>query len=227
MLMAKAAPVPSPRRRSRFKTGFIPTHDGEYHLIRFWQFDRNIRGGNLFPRWAPDLDYGFGVPIFSFFYPFPNYPAEFFHLLGSSFISSFKLSLAVAFILSGVFFYLWLRDIFGSWPALVAAAFYLFAPYHFLDVYVRGSIGEVWALVWLPAVLWALEKKSFVLIALFFSLLILSHNILALIFTPSLLTYIAFLAFIQFPKKSYSLFVVRYSPYFLGLAFLVIFGFRP
>lgn len=172
------------------KSGFIPTHDGEYHLVRFWQFDKNIKNGVFFPRWAPDLDHGFGVPLFSFFYPFPNYSAEIFHLLGFSFVNSFKLSLAAAFILSGIFFYLWTQELFGSRPALAGSLFYLFAPYHFLDLFVRGSIGEIWALVWLPAILWCLQKKSFALTGLFFALLILSHNILALVFTSFLVIYV-------------------------------------
>jgi len=82
------------------RSGFIPTHDGEYHLIRFWQFDKNIRLGDFFPRWAPDLNAGFGSPLFNFFYPLPNYLGEFWYLLGFSFISSLKLVLA-----SGVFFW--------------------------------------------------------------------------------------------------------------------------
>lgn len=178
------------------KPGFIPTHDGEYHLIRFWQFDKNIKEGNFFPRWAPDLDQGFGIPLFSFFYPFPNYAAEIFHLLGFSFINSFKYSSALAFILSGLFFYFWLKNSFGNWPALVGSVFYLYAPYHFLDLYVRGSIGEVWALTWLPAILWSSQqliktnkRKWFVLTSFFLALLILSHNILALLFSVFILSW--------------------------------------
>lgn len=172
------------------KNGFIPTHDGEYHLLRFWQFDKNIQAGNFLPRWAPDLDYGFGVPLFSYFYPFPNYAAELFHLLGFSFIDTFKLSSALSLILSGLFFYLWLKEIFNPWPALVGAVFYVFAPYHFIDLYVRGSIGEVWALTWLPALLFSSQKfiatgqkKYFLLTSFFFAFLVLSHNLLALLFS--------------------------------------------
>lgn len=174
--------------------GFIPTHDGEYHLIRFWQFDQNFRRGQPFSRWAPDLDHGFGAPLFNFFYPLPNYGAEIFLLLGASLAGSFKLSLALTLILSTLFFYLWLKELFGCEPALVAAVFYLYAPYHFLDVYIRGSIGEAWALVWLAAILWAWEKKQWVLASVFFAFLILAHNILALIFTPFLITYALFFA---------------------------------
>ena len=175
-----------------WRAGFIPTHDGEYHLIRFWQFDKNFRSGRPFSRWAPDLDHGFGAPLFNFFYPLPNYGAEIFLLLGASLADSFKFSLALTLILSTLFFYLWLKELFGSWPALVGAVFYLYAPYHFVDAYIRGSVGEAWALVWLAAILWAWEKRRLALAGLFFALLILSHNILAMIFSVFLVSYLVF-----------------------------------
>ena len=74
--------------------GFVPTHDGEYHIIRFWQFDKVIRSGNLLPLWAPDLDFGKGIPIFAYFYPLPNYISEIFVLLGFSYVKSLHLVLA-------------------------------------------------------------------------------------------------------------------------------------
>lgn len=171
--------------------GFIPTHDGEYHLIRFYEFDKNIKAGIFFPRWAPGLNSGLGVPLFQFFYPLPNYVAEIFYLSGFSLVESFKLTLAVGLMAGGLFFYLWSAKIFGAWAGMVGAVFYTLAPYHLLDVYVRGSPGEVLALVFWPAILWALEKKSW-LATIFLAFLILSHNILALIFMPFLFSYLIF-----------------------------------
>ncbi|MEK7073761.1 MAG: hypothetical protein AAB960_00340, partial [Patescibacteria group bacterium] len=56
-----------------FGSRFIPTHDGEYHIIRFWQFFTGLASGQWFPRWAPDLNNGLGIPLFTFNYPFPSY----------------------------------------------------------------------------------------------------------------------------------------------------------
>ncbi|PIU02404.1 hypothetical protein COT66_00390 [Candidatus Shapirobacteria bacterium CG09_land_8_20_14_0_10_49_15] len=168
--------------------GFIPTHDGEYHLIRFYEFDKNIRAGIWWPRWAPGLNHGLGVPLFNFFYPLPNFVAEIFYLLGFSLITSFKLTMAFGLVTGGLFFYLWIKKIFNIPAAVVGAVFYTLAPYHLLNVYVRGSIGEVLAMALFPAILWAVEKKSWWL-SIFLALLILAHNILALIFTPFLISY--------------------------------------
>lgn len=180
--------------------GFIPTHDGEYHIIRFFEFDKNIKAGDFFPRWAPGLNSGFGVPLFNFFYPLPNYVGEFFHLLGSSFIDSFKLTLATGLIIGGIFFYFWATEVWGVWGGVVGAVFYILAPYHLVDVYIRGSPGEVWALAFFPAILWSTtqfaksgKKRHLVFGSFAFALLILSHNILAVMFLPFYLSYIALL----------------------------------
>lgn len=167
--------------------GFPPTHDGEYHIIRFWQFYKVLTQGELYPRWAPDLNNGYGIPLFTFVYPFPNYFASLLHFFHVSFIDAFKLSMFLASVLGGMFFYLWSKEFWGSKGGLVSSVFYTFSPYHFLDIYIRGSVGEVWALGLIPLFLWAITKHVkkenyyyFFLAVIGLSLTIFSHNILGL-----------------------------------------------
>ena len=138
--------------------GLPPTHDGEYHVVRFYEFDKTLRNGNWYPRWAEDLNNGYGVPLFNYVYPLPNYFASIFHFLGSSFIDAFKLNMFIASILGAAFFYLWAKEFWGVWGGLVGSIFYTFSPYHFVDIYIRGSVGEVWALAFFPAFLWAITE---------------------------------------------------------------------
>ena len=86
--------------------GLPPTHDGEYHVIRFFLFNEALRDGNLYPRWAAHLNNGLGVPLFNFVYPLPNYVASILHFVNISFIDSFKISMFLETIIGGVFFYL-------------------------------------------------------------------------------------------------------------------------
>ncbi|HYK09059.1 MAG TPA: hypothetical protein VEW42_06190, partial [Candidatus Eisenbacteria bacterium] len=86
-----------------FHAGLMPTHDGEYHLIRFYEFDKILREGILYPRWAPDLLYGYGIPLFTYIYPLPNYVASFLHLFGASFLDSVKLNMAAATFSGAIF----------------------------------------------------------------------------------------------------------------------------
>jgi len=88
--------------------GIPPTHDGEYHVIRFQQFYKVLSEGVLYPRWSPDFNNGFGIPLFNYVYPLPNYMAAIFHALGFGFIDSFKLNMATATIAGAIF----MRDCF-------------------------------------------------------------------------------------------------------------------
>ncbi len=188
--------------------GLLPTHDGEYHIVRFYEFNKTFFDGNLYPRWAPDLNNGYGVPLFNYVYPLPNYVATFLHFFGSSFITAFKLEIFFALIVGGIFFYLWSKEFWGRMGGIVSSIFYTFSPYHFLDIYIRGSVGEVWALAFFPALLWSItkfiklqQKTFFILSSIFLSLIIFSHNILALMFLPFSSTYIAFLIYHSKDKK--------------------------
>ncbi len=169
-----------------FGSRFIPTHDGEYHIIRFWQFFTGLASGQWFPRWAPDLNNGFGIPLFTFTYPFPNYIGSFFHLFGFSFVDSFKWTMALGYLSAVVWCYLFIKKEFGVKAAVIATVICSYVPYWFVDIYVRGSVGEVWALSFVMLALVALSYNRPRLFAMAVALLILSHNILAMIFVPVL-----------------------------------------
>lgn len=170
--------------------GFIPTHDGEYHIIRFWQFFRMLEFGYLIPRWAPDLNSGYGIPLFTFHYPFPNYAGALFHGIGLSFVDSFKLVMATGYVLGITACFLWLRRLFGGWAAGLASVVCATVPYWFVDIYVRGSVGEILAIAWFFLALFAVERGGTILLSISGALLILSHNIMALVLMPVLLAYL-------------------------------------
>lgn len=208
--------------------GLPPTHDGEYHVIRFYEFDKVLRAGDWYPRWAPDLNNGYGVPLFNYVYPLPNYVASFLHVFGVSFIDAFKLNMFFATIIGSICMYLWASSFWGKRGAIVSSVYYTFSPYHFLDIYVRGSVGEVWALAFFPAFLWSIailikqKNRLFVVYSgLFLALIIFSHNILALMFLPFAFSYASFM--IVFSNEK--LYALRFTIYaiFLGLGLSAIF----
>ena len=182
-----------------FRPGFLPTHDGEYHLIRFWQFEQMLSNGYWFPRWAPDLNSGYGVPIFNFHYPLPNYLGVFFHWLGFSFADSFKLILAFGYLGGMITGYIWLRYFFRPFAALCGSILMAFVPYWFLDIYVRGSVGEVLAMPLVFSTLIAIERRTMIGFAIGVGLLILTHNIMALLFLPVIGLYLLYRQKILWP----------------------------
>lgn len=179
--------------------GLHPTHDGEYHVIRFYEFYRVIESGVIYPRIAPDLNFGYGVPLFNFVYPLPNYIGSFFHLFGFSFIDSFKFSMVTATVIGALGMYVWSSFHFGRLGGIVSSVIYSFAPYRLLDIFIRGSVGEIWALALVPYLLYltdvyykTTDKRYLPVICLLIALLVFSHNILALLFFVFYMTYIVF-----------------------------------
>lgn len=188
--------------------GFPVTHDGQDHVARIANFYQNLQEGNLVPRWAGNLNWGYGHPVLMFLYPLPSYLASLFHFIGFSFIDSTKLVFAVAFIFSIVSMYLWLRTFLADKAAILGALLYGYAPYHFVDLYVRGAIGELVAFIFPPLVLYflfKLSKKSnywYVLGgAMSLTGFILAHNAVSLMFLPVLLFYAVYLGVYIKEKK--------------------------
>lgn len=177
-----------------FTRRFIPTHDGEYHIIRFWQFYKMLSVGDLFPRWAPDLNSGYGLPLFIFHYPFPNYIGAFFHVFGIGFVDAFKLVLATGYLSAVIWCFLWLRSIRSSFVAVCSTIIFAFVPYWFVDIYVRGSVGEVWAIAFVLLTLLSVERGWPKVVALAVAGIILSHNITALFSLPIVCIYIFYRA---------------------------------
>src|SRR5579872_5283308 len=85
--------------------GFAFTHDGQDHIARIANFYLNLQQGVIVPRWAENLNWGYGHPILEFLYPLPSYIASLFHFLGLSFIDSTKWVFILAEIASGLTMY--------------------------------------------------------------------------------------------------------------------------
>jgi len=172
-----------------FGKAYIPTHDGEYHIIRIVEFARMVAQGEFVPRWAPTLNSGYGIPIFEFHYPFPNYIGSFLRIFTHDAVYAFQSGLAVGYIIAGIFAFLWLATIVGPLFAFMGAVVGAFVPYWFVDIYVRGTIGEVWAIAWLFLCFYAIERKKIILFSVSMALLVISHNILGMLFVPICLLY--------------------------------------
>lgn len=193
-----------------FHPGLFHTHDGQLHIPRIAAYFKALSDGQLPVRWASDLNYGYGSPLFIFYYPLPYFLGSALHAIGFSFIDSFKVLLGTAFVFAPICFYLWLRMLFPPYVAAVSAIVYGLAPYHFLDLFVRGAIGELFSFVFIPLVLLSIEKKTILAGAVWYGLLILSHNAFALVFTAVL----AFYALLRKPFVS----VVKILTIGLGLS---------
>jgi uncharacterized integral membrane protein len=179
-----------------FHPGLPLTHDGQDHVARIANFYQNLSEGNIIPRWAGNLNWGYGHPILMFLYPLPSYTTSLFHFLGFSLIDSTKIVFGVAFLLSGLTMYLWIKNLFGVHVGIVAGMLYMLAPYRFVDLYVRGAMGEHVAFIFPPLIcyfLYKLSKKNSHLFVVGGGLsvagLLLSHNAISIMFFPLIFLY--------------------------------------
>ena len=184
-----------------FKSGLPLTHDGQDHVARIANFYQNLSEGIIIPRWAGNLNWGYGHPILEFLYPLPSYLASFFHFFGFTLVDSVKLVFGASFVLSGLVMYIFVKELLDdNKSAFFASVLYIIAPYRFVDLYVRGAIGEHVAFVFPPLIFYFLIKLSknhsyWYIFGGSLSLagLILSHNAITLMFLPVVFLYFFYL----------------------------------
>ncbi len=173
-------------------------HD-DMQAMRLLQMDKCIKDGQIPCRWVPDMGYGYGYPQFNFYPPLPYYVMETFHLLGLGYLDSVKAGFVLSVLVSTAGMYLLGSTLWGTTGGIISALLYAYAPYRAVDMYVRGAVGEFWALGFLPFILWSSKKviegnkRSMLWLALSLAGLFTSHNITTLIFVPIFIIWIIYL----------------------------------
>jgi len=178
--------------------GYFPTHDGEWAVVRLADMFREIRDFQFPPRFSGNLNHGYGYPLFNFAYPFPYYLGLIIHLLGFSFVNSIKVVFVISIPISAFFMFLASRSIWkNDYAGIISSVLYLYFPYRLVDLFVRGSIGESIAFAIFPMILFCLSKlinkpksTGYILSGgILFACLILTHNIMAVLFSLTLLIF--------------------------------------
>lgn len=170
--------------------------DSPFLLQRVHQMAVNLRAGVFPVRWMPDAAYSLGYPFFSYYAALPYYLAGLLVVIGLDILTAIKITQTLGFLAAALAMYGWMRRLTTHpWAAWLGAVAYTVAPFHLVNVYVRGdSLSEFYAFVFYPLLLWALDlpedrplRRAGV--ALAYAGLLLTHNISALIFTPFALLY--------------------------------------
>ncbi|MCI0394303.1 MAG: hypothetical protein L0322_05135 [Chloroflexi bacterium] len=144
--------------------GLPVADDGFVHLLRLALFGEQISQGVLYPRWIPELVFGYGYPLFYFYGPTMYYLGQGLVALGLT-VGQALIGVYCLLILTAGYGMYWLaNDLFGGntgpsrWAGLVAAIAYIYAPYLLTNIYIRGSLGEVGAQVLIPWVFWTFRR---------------------------------------------------------------------
>ena len=175
-----------------FQPGYFLMHD-DLQMMRQLEMEKCFLDGQIPCRWVPDMGYGFGFPLFNFYPPLPYLVGEAIRLFGFSFAATAKINFALSLIVSGITMYLLAKEFFGRLGGVVSSAFYIWAPYHAVEIYVRGAMNENWALVFFPLIFLASymlvrenrgKLRWMIILALSWFGLLTSHNLMVMIFTP-------------------------------------------
>lgn len=179
------------------KPGFFPTQDF-IHVARLYEMNQALMDGQFPVRWAANFRYG--EPTFNFYAPLPFYLGSLIHNLGFTFLDTIKILLGLSFLLSGIAMYFLAKEFWGRVGGFVAATLYIYAPYHSVDVYVRGALSESLALVFFPLIFLASLKLSqkqkplnIVFLAVSLAGLFFTHNIMTVLFFPVFFGWIVYL----------------------------------
>ncbi len=215
-----------------FSPGFFPMHD-DTQVARVFEMHKSLNDGMFPVRWVEDLGYGYGYPIFNFYAPLAYYIGGFFMFLGFNALLATKIMIGLGIVLSGIFMYLLAREFWGEVGGIISGLLYLYAPYHAVDIYVRGDVAEFFAYAFIPLVFFGvyriykistadsklqLKIKNniwfWVAVSAFaYAGVILSHNLTAMMMTP----FVFIFAFILYASSKLKI----NKPHFIWLGLLL------
>ena len=133
--------------------GFLQSHSGFLPVFHLYDLE-----GDLWSNWGwaphlvapPNQLTGEGA--------LPYLMAELLRWFGMDGGQAIKGVYALGFVISGVMAYLLGKRLYDPAAGLLAAAVYVYVPFHLATVYVRGAFAEAWAFALFPVVVLCFEK---------------------------------------------------------------------
>ncbi len=164
--------------------------DSAHHAMTARQFSDQLRGGELYPRWLIDRNYGLGSPHLFYYAPLSYYVSSLLDFgRDPTGLAPLARSAFVLLFLSGLTCHAWLRRVVDPIPALAGSVLYVALPYHvFVDLFIRGAYAEFSTFVWLPVPMLGVEllrerrAAGLPVLALGFAGMVLSNILTAPIF---------------------------------------------
>jgi hypothetical protein len=138
--------------------GWYLNHEGGAPLERLLAIVHEMAGGDPYPRWLSAGYHGKGIPFLNYYSPAFYLVSGALTVAGVPPLLAMKLVIGLAFLGGALGTWLWVRRHLGPWGGVLAAVLYLYAPYHFVDLYVRGAMAEFAALALLPWVLLGVDR---------------------------------------------------------------------
>ena len=182
--------------------GYEP-HD-LHHIADIYEMSRAFSSGQFPPRLGPDFLYGFGYPLFNYYYVLPFYIGALLFGLFGSLMGALKGVFLISALLSVYGMYLLLNRFFGKAASFAGALIYMYTPFRAVEIYVRGAIGEAlaialfpWLLLGIATLIKKTNKRNIVFAAITVSLFLLTHNYFFLLVAPFAILFTFVLIFFE------------------------------
>ncbi|MEK6320295.1 MAG: 6-pyruvoyl-tetrahydropterin synthase-related protein [Acidobacteriota bacterium] len=179
-----------------FVRGFPAGFDAVRHYRWTSQFIDALRDGAFYPRWLPAANEGQGSPVPLYYPPLSFYVGAGFSFVAGNTLLAISLSCWLALVLSGLTMYAFSRSLLSPSLSFGAAALYVMAPYHLLDLYQGATVSEFWSFAWVPLLLDGVHRVSTLrsfrgvgYVALGYALLALTHVPVLFLTSLSLVVY--------------------------------------
>ncbi len=136
--------------------------DSPFLIQRTLDLADNLAHGIFPSRWMAHAAFDLGYPFFNHYAALPYYISGGLTAIGLNPLSAIQATQTMGFILAALAMHLWSRRIYQSHSArLISVVAYTFAPFHLVNVYVRGdSLSEFYAFIWYPLILWSLDRVA-------------------------------------------------------------------
>jgi len=129
-------------------------HDTSFHMSRIQSVYEAMLQGKFFVGVYADYFNGMGYGNGLFYPDFFLYIPAFFMVLGASGAVAYKLFLILLSLSMGLTMYFSVKKVWGSKEAaLLSSALYMLSSYHLTDLFIRSTLGEITAFVFLPLVI--------------------------------------------------------------------------
>jgi hypothetical protein len=169
-------------------------HDTFAHYFRLAEVEALWRQGIWLSRWSPDLMFGYGYPLFTFYAPSSTVAlAALARAAGGNAIVAQAAMYGALLLAAAVATFLLARRLYGAPGAVVAAAAYAWSPYLLYQTFERGSLSNAMAMGLAPLAALSLvhaarggEPRRAALAALTVGAFLLSHPAAGALVLPGL-----------------------------------------
>ncbi len=189
-------------------------HETDRYLTLMEAFKRVFTHGFLYPRWLTDMYGGYGYPTFVFYQPLFFFCSLPFNLIFANPFLAVKVTVLLLFFAGSVGIYKTASLFVGPWHLAVGVAIlYVLTPYLYLDLFVRGALGELCVVVIIPWVLYSLLclkravadnpkdiLRRVVFLSLTIALVLYAHLPVSMIFMPVLSVLILMISYSMLGK---------------------------